>query len=80
MNSPKTPRTSYLVAAMGPSRGALMQCYAHDAAEAERFVNAACLDWLGEDTECVCIDTGGAPGLFIKGDPAYIRRVITHRH
>jgi hypothetical protein len=70
------PRTSYLVAAIGATKGALAQCFAQSPGDAARAVAALALDVLGEKCACCCIDTGAAPGLWLTGDPAYIRAAI----
>jgi hypothetical protein len=72
------PLTSYLVAAVGKRRGLLTQVFAHDAAQAERVINASCLDWLNEEMDCKCIDTDAAIGFHMEGDAAYIRSVIAN--
>jgi hypothetical protein len=69
-------RISYLVAAMGSSKGALAQCFARSPTEAVNAVAALALDAFGEECECDCIDTEAAPGLWIEGDPTYIRAAI----
>jgi len=71
-----TSRASYLVAALGYSKGALAQCFARSPGEAARAVAALAIDTLGEECECQCIDTGAIPGLWIPGDPAHIRAAI----
>lgn len=70
------PATSYLVAAIGATRGALVQCFARSGAQAERAVRAIALDTFRSDAECHCIDTGAPAGLWIDGDPSYIRAAI----
>jgi len=71
-------KTSYLVAAMGAKRGALVQCYARSAPQAERAVRSIALDVFREDVECRCIDTGAPAGLWLDGDPSYIQAVLAH--
>jgi len=70
------PKTSYLVAATGVTRGLLAQVFARDEGKACAAVNAAALDFCGEAMECLVIDTEATPGLWFEGDPAYIRAVI----
>ena len=67
---------SYLVAALGMHRGALVQCFARSEAHAERAVRALARDVLSENAECRCIDTGAPAGLWIEGDPAYVRAAL----
>jgi hypothetical protein len=70
------PRSSYLIAATSGTKGVIVQCFARSPEQALRAVGALALDVFGEECECVCIDTEAAPGLWLEGDPAYIRAAI----
>lgn len=74
-----TPRTSYLVAAIGKTKGALVQCFGRDECEASRAVEALFVDTYGEEGKTMCIDTEATVGLVLGGDPDYIRGVIEER-
>jgi len=73
--SSKSARQSYLVLAIGATRAALAQCYAMAAPQAQQAVAAIFVDTYGEDAACECIDIGASPGLWLEGDPIYMRAV-----
>jgi hypothetical protein len=62
---------------MGQTKGVIAQAYATSERAAERAVNAMFVDTFGEDAQAVVIDVDAAPGLWIEGNPAYIRSRIT---
>lgn len=70
-------KTSFLVAAMGETKGAIVQCFARNATEAECAVSALFVDTYDEQPAVCCIDRDAVPGLFISSDdPGYIRFVL----
>lgn len=73
-------RKSFLVAGVGATKGLLAQVYDIDEDRAERSIEAAMIDFLGEEGKARCIDTEAMPGLWIEGDADYIRSVIDGRH
>lgn len=75
-----TPKQSFLVAGVGANKGLLAQVYAINADQAERSIEAAMVDFLGEEGEAQCINADATPGLWLEGDAAYIRSVIEAQH
>ncbi len=72
-----TSNQSYLVAAIGRKKGALVQCFAKNERNASDAVAALFIDTFSEAVIAVnCVDTDAAVGTFIEGDPAYIQSVI----
>lgn len=70
---------SYLVAAIGATKGALIQCFADSEAQANAAVEALFIDTYGEPAEVQVIDMGAPASVFIEGDPEYIRSVLARK-
>jgi hypothetical protein len=66
----------YLVAIVGKSKGALVSVHTRNELDARRCTEGLWLDIEDEYTESACIDIGAKPGLWIEGDPAYIRSAV----
>lgn len=70
-------KTSYLVAAIGEKKAALVQCFAVTQERASKAVSALFLDHFGEvAVSAECIDTDAVAGLFIEAEPQYVKNVI----
>jgi len=67
---------SYLVAAIGITRGVIAQCFASSEAQARGAVEAIATDCLGEDCYSVVIDRDASPGFWMEGSAEYIRTVV----
>ncbi|WP_175969643.1 hypothetical protein [Burkholderia sp. BCC0322] len=69
-------KTSYLVAVTSQRKGVLMQCFARTKERAESACEALFADTFHEDGQATAFDEDAVVGIWIEGDPDYIRSVI----